>query len=92
MLNTIAEGVSLREAEEDWGVPKSTLSDQLNSRVSQTEAQVPHQRLSLVQEQRLTEWILTQEALGQSLTYSQIRAFVGRILATRGDVIPLGKR
>ena len=68
------------------------MSDRLNGRVSQMEAQEPHQRLSPVQEQRLTDWILTQETLGQNPTHSQIRAFAGRVLAAKGDAVPLGKR
>ena len=50
------------------------------------------QRLAPVQEQRLTDWVLVQESLGRNPTHAQIRAFAGRILATRHDTAPLGKR
>ena len=46
----------------------------------------------MVQEQRLTDWVLVQEALGLNPTHTQIRVFAGRILAAKGDIIPLGKR
>jgi 4-hydroxybenzoate polyprenyltransferase len=53
---------------------------------------MPQQRLSTVQEERLTEWVLTQESLGLGPTHGQIRDFTGRILRARGDNKPLGKR
>ena len=55
-------------------------------------AKAPFQRLSPVQEQRLTNWVLAQESLGLSPTHAQIRAFAGRILAARHDRLSLGKR
>jgi len=91
-LKEVAEGKSIHKAHLDWGVPRSTLQDKIYDHVSQKEAQVPYQRLSTVQEQRLTDWVLTQETLGQSPTHTQIRAFAGRILATKKDAKPLGKR
>ena len=91
-LQEIAEGKSVRKAHLDWGVPRSTLQDRIDGRVSQKEAQEPYQRLSMVQEQRLTDWVLVQEALGLNPTHTQIRVFAGRILAAKGDAIPLGKR
>lgn len=82
----------MRKAYLDWGVPRSTLQNRINGRVSSKEAYEPFQRLSPVQEQRLTDWVLVQEALGRSLTHAQIRAFAGRILAARKDGVLLGKR
>ena len=46
----------------------------------------------MVQEERLIKWVLIQESLGLAPTYGQIKAFVGRILWARGNVVPLGKR
>jgi len=73
-------------------VPRTTFTDRINGRVSRTEAKALDQRLSPIQEQRLTDWVLVQESLGQNPTHSQIRAFAGRILAARHDALPLGKR
>ena len=91
-LSEVANGKSMRKASLHWGVPRSTLQDRISGHVSQKEAQAPYQRLSPVQEQRLTDWVLVQEAIGQSPTHTQIRAFAGRILAARRDANPLGKR
>jgi hypothetical protein len=91
-LADVAKGKSVRKACLDWGVPRGTLHERINGRVSHKEAHEPFQRLSIVQEQRLTDWVLVQEALGRSPTHSQIRAFAGRILAAKSDAIPLGKR
>ena len=88
----MGNGRSVRKACLDWGVPRGTIQDRIKGSVSRKEASEPFQRLSPVQEQRLTDWVLVQEALGRSPTYIQIRALAGRILATRKDTIPLGKR
>ncbi|RKF81401.1 hypothetical protein GcM3_036032, partial [Golovinomyces cichoracearum] len=49
------------------------------------------QRLPTVVEDRLTNWILNQEALGYGVTHTQIRLFGERLLALQGDHKPLGK-
>jgi hypothetical protein len=84
--------MSQQKAGLEFGVPRSTLRHRINGRISRQEAHIPQQRLSEVQEERLTEWVLTQESLGLGPTYGQIRAFAGRILRVRGDNKPLGKR
>ena len=91
-LKEVAEGKSVRRAGLDWGVPRSILQNRVYSHTSQIEAQGPYQRLSLVQEQQLTDWVLVQEALGLSPIYAQVRSFAGRILAARKDAVPLGKQ
>jgi hypothetical protein len=91
-LQEVVKGKSVRRAGLDWGVPRTTLQERIDGRVSQREAQAPSQRLSTVQEQRLTDWVLVQEALGLSPTHTQVRSFAGRILAARQDATPLGKR
>jgi len=91
-LIDIANGKSERKASLDWGVPRGTLQDRISGRLSRSEAHEHQQRLAPVQEQRLTDWVLVQESLGQNPTHAHIRAFAGRILAARNDAIPLGKR
>jgi len=91
-LAEVAKGRSVRKACLDWGVPRATLQNRINGHISLKEAHEPFQRLSPVQEQRLTDWILVQEALGRSPTHAQIRALARRILAAKRDAIPLGKR
>ena len=91
-LDAVANGMSRLKASQEHGVPRSTIRNRINGHISRIEAHEPQQRLSLVQEQRLTDWILTQEALGLSPTHAQIRQFAGRVLDARGDAKPLGKQ
>ena len=91
-LRDIANSKSERKASLDWGVPRGTLWERTQGRVSRSESHAHLQRLALVQEQRLTDWVLVQESLGRNPTHAQIRAFAGRILAARHDAAPLGKR
>ena len=88
----MGNGRSVRKAYLDWGVLRGIIQDRIKGSVSRKEASEPFQRLSPVQEQRLTDWVLVQEALGRSPTHAQIRALARRILAARKDVILLGKR
>ena len=92
ILDDIANRKSVRKASLEWGPLRSTLMDRINSHVSRSEGTAPLQKLAPVQEQRLTDWILVQESLGLSPTYTQVRAFAGRILAARHDAVLLGKR
>jgi hypothetical protein len=91
-LEDIANGKSVRRASLDWGPPRGTLERRIKGHVSRSEGAAPLQRLSPIQEQRLTDWVLVQESLGLSLTYMQIRVFAGRILAARHDRLPLSKK
>src|SRR5689334_22769230 len=91
-LKDIAEGRSVRKAQRDWGVPRTTLQNRIHSHLSQKEAYEPYQRLSIVQEEKLAGWVLTQESIGSNPTHAQVRALAGRILEVRKDAIPLGKR
>ena len=91
-LRDIANSKSERKASLDWGIRRSTLQQRIAGRVSRLEAYEYEQRLSPVQEQRLTDWVLVQESFGQNLTHAQIRAFARLILAARHDAILLGKR
>jgi hypothetical protein len=84
--------MSQKKAGLEFGVPRSILQNRINGTLSRQEAHKPQQRLSTVQEDRLTQWILTQESLGHGPTHAQIRAFAGRVLYARGDANPLGRR
>jgi len=91
-LDTVENGMSQPKASSEFGVPRTTIRNRINGRISRQEAYKPQQRLSPVQEQRLTDWVLTQEALGLGPTHTQIRQLAGRVLDARGDAKPLGKR
>ena len=70
----------------------STLRHRNQGTESRTIAAENQQRLSKIQEDHLTTWVLAQEALGVPVTHGQIREFAGRVLAIKGDPKPIGKR
>jgi hypothetical protein len=91
-LHDIQNGKSLRLASREWGIPLTTLYNRNHSSSSHTFAAEIQQRLSKLQEEHLTAWVLAQEALGMPLTYGQIRDFAKRVLDIKGDYEQLGKR
>ena len=91
-LRDVGNGKSLRLASREWGVPLTTLHDRNKGAENRTLGAESLQRLSKTQEEHLSTWVLAQEALGVPLTYSQIRQFVSRLLAIKGDYQQLGKR
>ena len=91
-LNDVTNKKPIRQAAREWGIPYPTLRNRLNGIECHSNASESQQRLSRVQEEYLTQWVLTQEALGLSPTHGQIREFTQRVLAIKGDHQPLGKR
>ena len=91
-LSDVRNGKSLRLASREWGVPFTTLQNRNQGSESYALAAESKQRLSKTQEEHLSTWVLAQEALGVPLTHSQIRQFVSRLLAIKGDHQQLGKR
>ncbi|OAQ61378.1 transposase [Purpureocillium lilacinum] len=63
-LEAVANGQSVRKASAEWGVPRMTLFNRLHGHECRKDAFSPLQRLSQTQENRLTEWVLLQDALG----------------------------
>ena len=84
-LDKVANSKSLRKASLEWGVPRSTLQDRNTITQSRQDGASHLQRLPTVVENRLTNWILNQEALGYRVTHAQIRTFSKRLLALQGD-------
>jgi Tc5 transposase DNA-binding domain len=70
----------------------STLQNRNHGREKHALASESQQRLSKIQEEHLSTWVLAQEALGVPLTHGQIRQFAGRLLVIKGDHKELGKR
>jgi hypothetical protein len=91
-VNDVRNGKYLRLASQEWGVPLSTLQNRDHGREKHALASESQQRLSKIQEEHLSAWILAQEALGVLLTHGQIRQFASRLLVIKGDHKELGKR
>ena len=92
-INAIQNGVSIRQASKDWGVPKTTLQDRIKGAQPKGlyESQV-QQKLSVEQEKHLARWIITQEALGLPVTHNQIQLFANRVLEAGGSRQTVGQR
>ncbi|KAF7905173.1 uncharacterized protein EAF01_005694 [Botrytis porri] len=91
-LRAITNGASIRRASLDYGVPRITLHDRIYGGVSHQKGAQILQKLSPIQENRLAEWILVQEALGTSPTHRQIREMAEHLLIVRGEDPSLGKK
>ena len=90
-LSDVANGVSVKKAALEWGIPRSTLRDRLNGAQTHQEAAASYQRLPPGQEASLAKWVLAQADLGLAPTHRQVREFASRILAVNKDPKPLGK-
>ena len=90
-LVDIENGKFVRQAAREWGVPKTTLKDRLDGAEPKAQAHTYRQRLSKTQEEHLTQWVLSQGALGYAPTHAQIKSFASRVLQAGGDTQPLGK-
>lgn len=91
-INAVREGLAIKKAARDHGVPRSTLQSRLQGAQPIRQAQEPFQRLSPTQEKGLADWILLQASLGLPPTHAEIRFFAQEILRISGDRQPLGKR
>ena len=83
---------NMRAAARNHGVPYTTLRGRLSGKLPKSTAQVNRQRLSIVQEERLTQWILLQSALGCPPTHRQIRQMAQGVCVARGDFDTIGRR
>ena len=84
-LDDVKNRKSLKVASQDQGILYSTIQNRNQGSRSHTLAAESQQRLSKVQEDHLSTWILAQEALGVPLTHSQIKQFANRVLKTKKD-------
>ncbi|ESZ91407.1 transposase [Sclerotinia borealis F-4128] len=91
-LNAIVNGVSIRKAALDYGIPRTTLYNRIKGRVSHQKSHQSMQKIAPIQEKRLVEWILVQESLGTSPTYQQIREIGERLFDIKELDSTLGKR
>lgn len=92
-MDDMCNGVSLRKAAKNHGIPTTTLSDRVEQRSKAPQAaHESQQRLSDTQEKKIVEWILRQEKLGYAPTHRAVRCVVSRLLKQAGDVRPLGRK
>jgi hypothetical protein len=90
ILAITEEGVSLVRAAQQYGVPKSTLSNRIKGQRAQAQQIQPNRRISVEDEDLIKQWFILQEFLGNGLSYNQIQKAVENLLQQRGDNEPLG--
>jgi hypothetical protein len=93
-LDAVASGnyTSIRAVAADFGVPRSTLQDQLHHPTTPSLGTEHLQRLSFREERWLAQWILEEGYRGYPPSHSRTREIATRILRSRGDSTVLGKR
>lgn len=75
---------SIRSISREFGIPTTTLHHRIHGTQTRSIGAEPLQILSRVQEDHLSQWVLTQVALGVPPTHAQIRAFASRVLQAQG--------
>ncbi|ESZ95390.1 transposase [Sclerotinia borealis F-4128] len=91
-LNAIVNGVLMRKAALEYGIPYIIFQSCINGCVSYQKGSEMMQKIASIQERRLVEWILVQESLGISSIHWQIREIVERFLDIKELDSILGKR
>lgn len=91
-VEAIKNGASIRQTSLQSGVPRTTLHNRLHGTQPHRTSSSVQQRLSPAQEASLTQWVLTQAALGLRPTHAHLKDFAERVLARQGDTRPLGRR
>ncbi len=90
-LNAVDRGDPIRRIAHNYSISRTTLQHRLAGQQTKTTAHIFQQKLSPIQESRLTEWICIQDILGLAPTYAQIRIFVSRIFLASGSATGIGK-
>lgn len=85
------EFTSKREAARVFGVPRQTLLDRINGKVTRREAQSYLQNLTPSEEEFLVEWIIDEDSLGRVPTHRRVREMAARVLKIHGEERVLGK-
>lgn len=90
-IRDVEAGVSQRKAAERWGIPRTTLRDRLSGAKTRAMEAETRQRLSRVQEARLTKWILIQDSIGFPPSHTRVKEIVQFLLCEEGDLDPVGR-
>ena len=93
-LNNYLAGVypSQRAAAGAYGIPPSTLRDQINGATNSAISHQHQQRLTPQQEEFLVEWILEEGQRGYPPSFARAREMASRILRMNGDLNPIGRK
>ena len=78
------EGMSIRRAAEQYGVPKSSLGDRLSGRVLADASCGPATYLSFAEEEELVVFLTRCASIGYAKSRKEVLALVQRVLESRG--------
>ena len=91
IFDVIDRGLSVRKAAVYRGIPRATLYNRIKGTETKKDQFQPFQRLSQTQEDRISQWILRQEALGFAPSHRQLRLVIDSLLHRQGEIEPVGK-
>ena len=90
-IDDILDGKGIRLAARDHGIPRTTIANRIKGIDTHQKASQDLQRLSPNLEAKLAQFVLSQESLGYAMTHAQIKGIAQKILASGGDLKPLGR-
>ena len=84
MKAVIDDGMSIRDAAEQYGVPRSTLGDKISGRVLPGATSGPRTFLTSDEEEELVSFLCRTASIGHGRTRQEVIAIVERVLSSRG--------
>ena len=81
-----SQGMSVREAAIQFGVPKSTLHDRISGRVQPGAAAGAPRYLYKEEEEELVRWIEGCASIGYAKSVREVRSVVGAIVAAKNNL------
>jgi hypothetical protein len=83
---------SMRALAKDFNVSRTTLSNEISgNRLPHQEAFKSLQKLSKIQEQWLTQWIMDEDRKGVAPSYLKTREMAGLVISAGVDATPVGR-
>lgn len=81
---------SMRKVAKQYGIPKSSLHDRVNGKMTKKEEQQRRQKLSPQEELAIVNWLLRLQAWGWPARIDHIRGMATELLKKKGDTQNLG--
>lgn len=91
-IQAVHHGQSIRSAAQQWGIPSETLRTRILGVQPKSLAFCHQQKVPVVQETRLAEWVATQSALGHAPSHQMLQEYAQSMLQASGEPIALGKK
>ena len=85
----VQEGASVRHAAEQYGIPRSTLSDRITGKVKFGAHSGPERYLSSEEEKELVSFICQSARMGYAKTRTEVLAIVENFLSSKGKKVTL---